>query len=238
MSSAKKESKTQETGENGSFSNGNSTAISSGIDHSRLNAISHVMATRRSIRCYRQGPIPKDLIDELLWCAVNAPSAHNRQPWRFTVLHDRLSKSRLAEAMGTQLRADRLRDGDSTAAVEADVARSFNRITSAPIVVLVAATTADMDVYTDPRRQQAEFLMAVQSTAMAMENFLLVAHAAGLAACLMCAPLFCPEAVKSTLSLPMDWQPQAMITVGYPASAGKSYSRRPLAEVVRHVGEK
>ena len=29
----------------------------------------------------------------------------------------------------------------------------------------------------------------------------------GLAACWMCAPLFCPEVVRRALELPADWQP-------------------------------
>ncbi len=194
------------------------------------------MATRRSVRRYLPDRVPKALIDELFQCAVNAPSAHNRQPWRFTVLHDDRLKARLAEAMGAKLRADRLKDGDPVAVVEADVARSFERISRAPVVVLVATTVAEMDSYPDPRRQHAEQLMAVQSTAMAVQNLLLAAHAAGLAASWMCAPLFCPDAVRNVLDLPADWQPQAIVTIGFPATSGKPYARRPLMEVVRHLG--
>lgn len=194
------------------------------------------MATRRSVRRYLPDGVPKAVIDELLECAVAAPSAHNRQPWRFTVLHDDRSKALLAETMGAELRADRLKDGDPVAVVEADVARSYARISRAPIVVLVAATIAEMDAYPDKRRQQAEHLMAVQSTAMAVQNLLLAAHAARLAACWMCAPLFCPDAVRKVLDLPLDWQPQGIVTIGFPAASGKPSARRPLADVVRHRG--
>ena len=210
--------------------------MSAPIDFHGLAALARVMATRRSVRRYLPDRVPKALIDELFQCAVNAPSAHNRQPWRFMALHDDRSKARLAEAMGAKLRADRLKDGDPVAVVEADVARSFERISRAPIVVLVATTVAEMDSYPDQRRQHAEHLMAVQSTAMAVQNLLLAAHAAGLAASWMCAPLFCPDAVRNVLDLPADWQPQAIVTIGFPATPGKPYARRPLAEVVRHRG--
>jgi F420 biosynthesis protein FbiB-like protein len=206
------------------------------IDHSQLTAVAKLIAARRSIRRYRPEPVPTALLDGLLQCAANAPSAHNRQPWRFVALHDHRSKVRLAEAMGAQLRADRLKDGDPASAIEADVARSFERISRAPVVLLVAATTAEMDAYPDPRRQNAEYVMAIQSTAMATQNLLLAVHAAGLAACWMCAPLFCPDTVRKVLELPMDWQPQSLITIGFPASAGKPYTREPLEKVVRHVG--
>ena len=69
--------------------------------------------------------------------------------------------------------------------------------------------------------------MAAQSVAMAGQNVLLAAHALGLGACWLCAPLFCPEVVRETLALPLDWQPQGLITAGYPAEA-KEKTRAPL----------
>jgi nitroreductase len=94
-------------------------------------------------------------------------------------------------------------------------------------------TLADMDRYVDTRRAAAERQMAVQSTAMAVQNMLLLAHAEGLAACWMCAPLFCPDSVRAALDLPADWQPQAVITLGRPAAAGKPRERRAIAEIAR-----
>jgi nitroreductase len=69
--------------------------------------------------------------------------------------------------------------------------------------------------------------MAVQSTALAGQNLLLAAHALGLASCWMCAPLFCPDVVAETLGLPEDWQPQALIAVGY-AAEERQKTRQPL----------
>ena len=188
--------------------------------------------SRRSIRRYRPEPVPQGLIVRLLEAACWAPSAHNRQPWRFTVIADAEVKERLARAMGARLRADLERDGLPPEVIEKDVARSYVRITGAPVVILVALTLADMDVYPDPRRSQAEWTMAVQSVAMAVQNLLLAAHAEGLGACWMCAPLFCPDAVKAALDLPEDWQPQALITLGYPAEVPKEKGRAPLASRV------
>ena len=191
-----------------------------------------LIRSRRSIRRYTAQPVPAEVVERLLTAAVWAPSAHNRQPWRFVPITAAGIKQRLAQAMGDRLRADRLADGDSVEAVEADAARSYARITGAPVVVAVSLTLADMDAYPDARRQQAEYLMAVQSVAMAVQNLLLAAQAEGLGACWMCAPLFCSEAVIGALELPAEWQAQALVTLGYPNSAGKPATRRPLAEVV------
>jgi coenzyme F420-0:L-glutamate ligase/coenzyme F420-1:gamma-L-glutamate ligase len=94
-------------------------------------------------------------------------------------------------------------------------------------------TLDDMDRYPDARRAAAERLMAVQSTAMAVQNLLLLAHAEGLGACWMCAPLFCPDTVRAALDLPADWEPQALITLGTPAAPGRRRERRAIAEIMR-----
>jgi len=197
----------------------------------RAAAFRELVAGRRSIRRYRAEAIPPAIIERLLDAARWAPSAHNRQPWRFALIEDASWKDRLARAMGDRLHADRLRDGDPADAIEQDVARSYARITGAASVIVVALDMSEMDRYRDAR-QEAEHLMAVQSTAMAAQNLLLAAHVEGLGACWMCAPLFCPEVVAEALGLPSGWDPQALITLGWPANGGKPAMRRPVADVL------
>jgi coenzyme F420-0:L-glutamate ligase / coenzyme F420-1:gamma-L-glutamate ligase len=198
-------------------------------------AAHRLMRNRRSIRRYRPDAVGRDVLDRLLMSAATAPSAHNRQPWRYLVIEDAAAKAALARAMGERLAADRARDGDPPDAIARDVARSHARITGAPILILVCLTLEEADVYPDEARSRAEFLMAVQSTAMATQNLLLVAHAEGLAACWMCAPLFCPEVVRASLDVPAAWQPQGLVTLGFPADAGRDRPRKPLAEFVRYA---
>jgi F420 biosynthesis protein FbiB-like protein len=191
-----------------------------------------MIGQRRSVRRYLPDPIDRAIIDRLLFAATRAPSAHNRQPWRFAVLEDRSGKEALATAMGRRLRQDRTADGDDPKAIEADAARSYARITEAPAVVVVCIDMRDMDPYPDERRRNAEYLMAVQSTAMAAQNLLLAAAQEGLGACVMCAPMFCPDVVVEALSLPNAWQPQMLITVGNPGDGGKDRPRLPLEAIV------
>jgi nitroreductase len=44
--------------------------------------------TRRSIRKYQDRPVPRQVIDQLLAAAMQAPSARNQQPWEFVVVDD------------------------------------------------------------------------------------------------------------------------------------------------------
>lgn len=187
---------------------------------------------RQSIRRFRPEPVARTLVERLLAAAARAPSAHNRQPWRFAVLDDAPSKQSLAKAMGERLRADRATDGDDVGAIDADVLRSYSRITGAPLVIVACVDARVMDRYPDRRRNDAEYLMAVQSTAMAVQNLLLAAHSEGLGACVMCAPLFCPDTVMDALDLPREWRAQMLVTIGAPARGGNDRPRRALDEIV------
>ena len=119
--------------------------------------------------------------------------------------------------MGDRLRRDLQADGVLREVIEADAGRSCQRITGAPLLILLCMSLRDMDVYNDEARNLHERTMAQQSAAMAAQNILLMAESLGLGACWMCAPLFCGELVAQTLDLPADWQPQGLLTLGFPA---------------------
>lgn len=192
----------------------------------------NVVFHRRSIRRYRPEPIAHEMIEHLLNAAIWSPSAHNRQPWRFAVVETQAQKEQLAQAMGARLRRDLQADGVPEQVIEADAGRSYSRITNAPVLIILCLSMVDMDVYTDAKRSQNEYLMAVQSVAMAGQNILLEAQYLGLGACWMCAPLFCPEVVRDALKLPDDWQPQALLTVGYPAETREKTRKSLEASVM------
>jgi nitroreductase len=66
--------------------------------------------------------------------------------------------------------------------------------------------------------------MAVQSLGCTVQNMLLMAYSLGLDCGWMCAPLFCPDDVRTALSLDETLIPHALITVGY---AAREPVRRP-----------
>ena len=179
--------------------------------------LAKMIRQRRSLRRYQAASVPDEYIEQILEAGVWAPSAHNRQPWRFVVISQAATKERLAREMGAKLRSDLAADAVPQAVIDADVGRSYQRITEAPLLVLLCLSLQDMDHYSDERRNAHERTMAQQSTAMAGQNILLMAASLGLGACWMCAPLFCQQLVAALLDLPDDWQPQALITLGFPA---------------------
>ncbi|RLG61839.1 nitroreductase [archaeon] len=53
---------------------------------------------RRSIRAYKPDPIPEDKLNRVLEAARLAPSAKNRQPWKFIVVKDPTIRQALVPA--------------------------------------------------------------------------------------------------------------------------------------------
>lgn len=190
-----------------------------------------VMRTRRSVRSFSPEPIPADVLEQILRAATWAPSAHNRQPWRFAVLSGTEAKRKLAEGMGAEFCRDLAANGVRPPEVEQRVGRSVERIISAGAAILVCLDREQMDLYPDSSRQSAEYLMGVQSVAMAGQNLLLAAHLLGLGALWLCAPLFAPRAVRKLLDLPASWDPMGLVLLGYARQEPQPPERLPLDEV-------
>lgn len=57
-----------------------------------------IIYARRSIRVFKSDPLPREVIEELLQAAMSAPSAANRQPWRFLVITEPALRQRVSEA--------------------------------------------------------------------------------------------------------------------------------------------
>src|SRR5512141_2758027 len=94
------------------------------------------LRTRRSIRRFKPDPIPDPVIQSILSTATYAPSAHNRQPWRFAVVTDSARKIRLAEAMAADFERDLRCDRVPSDKIQAQIKRSKDRITSAPVAIV------------------------------------------------------------------------------------------------------
>ena len=58
--------------------------------------------SRRSVRAYQGKPIPEDMLRRVLEAARQAPSARNRQEWRFIVVQDAGRRKALAKAARNQ----------------------------------------------------------------------------------------------------------------------------------------
>ena len=201
------------------------------IVDARATALQDLVLQRRSIRHFRSESVPRPLIEEILRAALWAPSPHNVQPWRFTILVRDADKSRLAEAMAARLHEDLRADGVAEDIIAQQTHRSRWRLTTAPVVLVCSLVRDGLVEYQDERRSHLEWEMAVQSVGAVLQTVFLAAAAHDLGTCWMAAPMYCPAEVRSAVALPDEYSPQALVLMGYPASPGKIRDRRPFHEV-------
>lgn len=145
--------------------------------------------TRTSIRQFTDEPLSRHQLDRLLHAGMAAPSAGNKQPWRFVVVQEKSIKQQIAAAIGTAQPAAK-----------------------APALIVVCADLTQT-FPGDGRDYWVEDCSAVS------ENILLAAHAQKLGAVwlgLYPQGQRCTT-IKKQLFLPDNIMPLGMIAVGHPA---------------------
>lgn len=194
----------------------------------RSDDLDSVIRGRRSVRSFLPDAVPGEIAHSAIEAAGWAPSPHGRQPWRFAVVEDPERRAGLAEAMAATWDAQLRLDGQNEEIVRIRLEKSKQRLIEAPVLVIPCLYLADLDVYPDADRQEAERVMAIHSIGAAIQNFLLTIYAAGFDAGWMCAPLFCPEVVAGYLGLSEGLIPHALLPIG---KAAKDPVRRPRMPV-------
>ena len=135
--------------------------------------------------------------------------------------------------MAVEFQRDLEADAVPPEEVQRKVVRSRERITAAPVVIILSVDMTDMDTYPDTRRKKAEYIMATQSASNAGMQMILAAHAEGLGSVWVCSPLFVQETVQNVLDLPKTWEPQAMYFLGYPSETPEVRERKSIKEIVK-----
>jgi len=184
------------------------------------------LRTRRSIRRFKPDPVPGEVVSRILETATYAPSAHNLQPWRFVLVESPASRSRLAQALTSAMRADMISQGAPESEIETRVTRSVKRINEAPVIILLCR-----DVTAVKSDAPEEHIMSIQSVASASTYLLLAAHAEGLGGNWICWPLYAQEETRNALELPETWDSQAMIFIGYALQEPKEKTLNPVKTI-------
>jgi len=157
--------------------------------------------TRQSIPKVRPEPVPRELINQMLHAAVQAPNHHRVRPWRFVVLTGS-ARERLGDAMAAAYRA-RVPDAPAEA-VEVERKRPLR----APLLIVVGIDPPDQ-----PKVIEIENVCA---GAAAVQNLLLAAHALGLAAMWRTGDAAYDPAVKQFLGFSPQQHLIAFVYIGYP----------------------
>ena len=165
-----------------------STPQTSSNETTMQNTTIEDIMTRTSVRSYTNEPVSEQQIDTLLRAAMAAPTAGNKQPWRFVVIDDRALLDTIAANFG-----------------------SMKMAAHAPLAVVMCGVPSE----TFDGEGVGYW---IQDVSAATENLLLAAHAIGLGAvwCGVYPISERVEKFSKMLNLPDTIVPMACVCIGHP----------------------
>lgn len=161
---------------------------------------------RRTIRKFKNDPVSRELLEQIIKNAMWAPSAMNEQPWKFYVLTGEAKQGLISIAEGCLDKLELRMQSLFNEKMRTMVRGYFKDFGGAPAVVALVTRLPAEAVY-----QRG----SLYASSAAMQNLLLLAHEAGLGACWMTGPLWVEEAVLEYLGCP-GWGLIGLTPVGWP----------------------
>jgi nitroreductase len=184
--------------------------------------LNEAITGRRAVRDYTVQAVDERAIRLLIDAAVQAPSAVNQQPWTFTVVRDQGVLDRISHGAKSHMIATMSGSPHATHFQSRLSDPKFHIFYHAPVLILISAN--------------AQGSWIVEDCALAAENLMLAAYAAGLGSCWIgFAQSFLNTAEgKNALGLPATWVPVAPIIVGHPKAAPPPVARKEPE--IRRIG--
>jgi len=144
---------------------------------------------RHSVRNFLPDPIPEEILMDILEAGRLAPSAQNKQPWRFLVYQDKEKIAALIKNCGL-------------------IGLTNFFIKSAPCVIIACAETKH-----NLRINEQDYYLV--DTAIAFQQMMLMAFSYGIGSCWLAA--FSEKRLREWLQVPKTWRVVAISPFGYPA---------------------
>ena len=168
------------------------------MNNSDTPVIDAIMA-RRSIRQYKETPVPRELLQKIAECGVNAPNAMNKQEWEVRILDDANYMNEVTELMKQEM----------PQFVNSDAPGFRNAFRNAMALIAVACPDDELG-------------MTLINVGLMGENMCLAAQELGLGTCIMAAPsIFMTSSASAKpyldkLGFTPGYKLRYFLAVGYP----------------------
>ncbi|MCB5267813.1 MAG: nitroreductase family protein [Candidatus Cloacimonetes bacterium] len=156
-----------------------------------------LVQSRHSVRSFTPDPIPDDILQQILEAGRQAPSAQNRQPWRYLVFRDPQQIKVLAKRTGL-------------------IGLSNFFIKDAPCLIVACA-----DMKKNVRINAQDYYLV--DTAISFQQMMLCAHSHGIGSCWLAA--FSEKTLAKYLQIPKHWRIVALAPFGYPRADNSLYGK-------------
>lgn len=175
-----------------------------------------LLKIRRSIRDFKDQPVPLDLIKTLIQESTMAPNSSNDQPWQFVIVRDRAYIKRLSDESKKNI-LDRIKSEPQSPIARYEAAlrnESFNVFYNAPCLVIFAGPKTKMNIQAD--------------CALAAGYFMMAAVSRGLGTCwINLGADIRDSAMRAELGLSDEIRIVAPIILGYPKQIPPAPPRKP-----------
>lgn len=191
-----------------------------------------LMNKRRSVRFFSSDPVPREVIDNIIWTAGTSPSGAHTEPWSFVVIGD----SKVKEELRTLVEAEeeinyRKRMGPQWVQDLKSLGTTWVKeyLTEAPWIIVVFKQGYGL---LPDGRKRTHYYHEV-STALAGGLLLTAIQYAGLVT-LTSTPLNCGPQLRTLLDRPTNEKLMLLLPVGYPTpdATVPNLTRKPLKEIM------
>lgn len=190
---------------------------------------------RRSIRKYKDEPISRDKILTILQAGILAPSAKNRQPWRYIVYVGEEKKKLLAEMERGLLRE---RDGNKLLPKSyeglPDAFNTLHIMNEAPVLILIENSNGCSPFVEINAEDRVTEICDTLSIGASVENILLKAKEIGYGTLWIANTFFAYNELVDFTGI--NGQLAGAISMGIPDESPFPRPRKSISEVVKFRG--
>lgn len=206
--------------------------------------LQETIRTRRSIRKFKPDPILEGDIRRIVELAALAPSASNKQMWKFLAVTNRRVLGEIKDAIINKWNTVMEWPESAEYRDRLEGAKGYSTFfTEAPVTFFVFQEpylSAIDEILEKHGLDQLTIdawrkLPAVQSIGAATENLCLAAHSMGYGTCWMSSPCIAGKEIGDLLDLEPPWELVAVVPMGVPDEAPAPRPRKPVEEVLEFV---
>ena len=186
---------------------------------------------RRSIRKFSSAAIPDDSILQIIQAGAKAPSAKNRQPWKFVIVKGD-SKAGMLVAFRNGLEQEKLGNGLLSNSKQhiAGAEYTMDIMRQAPVTIFVLNTEGKGLFQALTSEEKVYDIANTQSIGAAVQNMLLAATEIGIGSLWICDVFFAYKELTQWLS--ENGEMIAAISFGYPLESPNERPRKKLPDIL------
>lgn len=186
---------------------------------------------RRSIRKYKSDEIEKDDIETIIRAGILAPSAKNRQPWRY-IVYTKAAKDNLLEVMEKGLLRER--DGDKLLPKSSsglpDAFHTLKIMKEAPVLIMIENTNGKSPYISIDADERITEICDTLSIGASVQNMLLTATELGYGTLWIANTCFAYNELIDFTGI--KGQLVGAVSIGVAKEQPNSRPRKDLSEVV------